>query len=74
MKEAETGVRTEELCRNHGISTATFYKWRNKYGGLEVNEARRLRVLEDENRRLKHLLAEAMLDNQALKGLLSKKW
>jgi putative transposase len=61
-----------ELCRRHGISDATFYKWKAKYGGLEVSEARRLKSLEDENRRLKKLLAEAMLDNAALKDLLGK--
>ena len=72
LKEAEGGVRAEELCRKHGISAPTFYKWRNKYGGLEVSEARRLRVLEDENRRLKHLVADLTLDNQALKAINSK--
>ncbi len=60
------------MCRRHGISDATFYKWKAKYGGLEVSEARRLKSLEDENRRLKKLLAEAMLDNAALKDLLGK--
>jgi putative transposase len=60
------------VCRRHGISDATFYKWKAKYGGLEVSEARRLKSLEDENRRLKKLLAEAMLDNAALKDLLGK--
>jgi putative transposase len=61
-----------ELCRRHGIWDATFYKWKAKYGGLEVSEARRLKSLEDENRRLKKLLAEAMLDNAALKDILGK--
>ena len=60
------------MCRRHGISSATFYKWKSKYGGLEVSDARRLKALEDENRRLKKLLAEAMLDNAALKDLLGK--
>ena len=60
------------MCRRHGISDATFYKWKAKYGGLEISEARRLKSLEDENRRLKKLLAEAMLDNAALKDLLGK--
>ena len=66
------GAETPEVCRRHGISDATFYKWKAKYGGLEVSEARRLKSLEDENRRLKKLLAEAMLDNAALKDLLGK--
>ena len=72
LREHEAGVRTEEVCRRHGISGATFYKWKAKYGGLDVSEARRLKSLEDENRRLKKLLAEAMLDNAALKDLLGK--
>jgi len=62
------------LCRKHGISDATFYKWKAKYGGLEVSEAKRLKALEDENTRLKKLLAEAMLDNAVLKELAGKKW
>lgn len=62
------------VCRRYGISSATFYKWKSKYGGLEVSEARRLRTLEEENARLKKLLAEAMLDNVVLKDLASKKW
>ena len=72
LREAEAGAKTAEVCRRHGISDATFYKWKAKYGGLEVSEARRLKSLEDENRRLKKLLAEAMLDNAALKDLLGK--
>ena len=72
LKEHEAGAKTEEVCRRHGISSATFYKWKAKYGGLDVSEARRLKSLEDENRRLKKLLAEAMLDNSALKDLLGK--
>ena len=72
LKEGEAGVATGELCRRHGISPATFYKWKARYGGLDVNEARRLRLLEDENRKLKQLLAEASLDNYALKELLRK--
>ena len=72
LREAEAGAKTPEVCRRHGISDATFYKWKTKYGGLEVSEARRLKSLEDENRRLKKLLAEAMLDNAALKDLLGK--
>jgi putative transposase len=72
LREAEAGAKTPEVCRRHGISEATFYKWKAKYGGLEISEARRLKSLEDENRRLKKLLAEAMLDNAALKDLLGK--
>jgi putative transposase len=74
LKEAETGVKVPDLCRKHGISDVTFYKWRSKYGGMEVSEARRLKALEDENRRLKHLVADLTLDNQALKLVASKKW
>jgi putative transposase len=74
LREHEAGVSTKEVCRKHGISDATFYKWKAKYGGLDVSEARRLKALEDENRRLKRLLADAMLDNQMLKDLNSKKW
>ena len=74
LKEAEAGMKTAELCRKHGISDATYYQWKSKYGGLEVNEARRLRQLEDENRRLKHLVADMTLDNQALKAVLAKKF
>ena len=73
LKEQEAGMATAEVCRRHGISSATFYKWKSKFGGLDVSEARRLRSLEEENSRLKKLLAEAMLDNVALKDLLSKK-
>jgi putative transposase len=72
LHEHEAGAKTEEVYRRHGISSATLYKWKSKYGGLEVSEARRLRALEDENRRLKRLLAESMLDNAALKDLLGK--
>jgi len=72
LREAEAGAKTPEVCRRHGISDVTFYKWKAKYGGLEISEARRLKSLEDENRRLKKLLAEAMLDNAALKDLLGK--
>ncbi len=73
LKEAEAGMKVKELCRKHGISDATFYIWRSKYGGLEVSEARRLRQLETENAKLKHLLADTMLDNRVLKDLLGKK-
>ena len=74
LKEQEAGMPTAEVCRRHGISSATFYKWKTKFGGLEVSDARRLRTLEQENSRLKKLLAEAMLDNVVLKDLASKKW
>jgi len=72
LREHDAGAKTEEVCRRHGISSATFYKWKSKYGGLEVSDARRLKALEDENQRLKRLLADAMLDNAALKDLLAK--
>jgi putative transposase len=72
IREGEAGVGTMELCRRHGISSATYYKWKAKFGGMDVSDARRLRQLEDENRKLKHLLAEAALDNHALKELLRK--
>lgn len=71
---AELGAKTADLCRKHGISAATFYNWKSKFGGLDVSEARRLKQLEGENARLKKLLADSMLDNAALKDLLSKKW
>jgi len=74
LKEAEAGMKTAEVCRKHGISDATYYKWKSKYGGLEVSEARRLRQLEDENRRLKQIVADLTLDNQALKTVLAKKF
>jgi putative transposase len=74
LREHEGGVQTADLCRKHGISPATFYQWKAKFGGLEVSEARRLRTLEAENARLKKLLAEAMLDNAVLKEVASKKW
>jgi len=74
LKEHELGAKTADLCRKHGISEATFYNWKSKFGGMDVSEARRLKALEEENRKLKKLLAESMLDNAALKDLLSKKW
>jgi putative transposase len=74
LKEHEAGSKTADVCRKHGISEATFYSWKSKYGGLDVSEARRLKALESENGKLKKLLAEAMLDNAALKDLLTKKW
>jgi putative transposase len=72
LKEHEAGARAEELCRRHGISGTTFYKWKAKFGGMEVSDARKLKALEDENRRLKKLLAEQMLDNAVLKDLVGK--
>ena len=74
MREQEAGAKTADLCRKHGISSATFYKWQAKYGGVEVSDARRLKALEDENAKLKKLLAEAMLDNAMLKDITAKKW
>jgi len=74
LREHEAGAATVDVCRKHGISGATFYKWKAKYGGLDVSEAKRLRSLEDENRRLKKLLAETMLDVAMLKDIVSKKW
>jgi putative transposase len=74
LKEAEAGVKTSDLLRKHGISEQTLYRWKSKYGGMTVSEARRLKVLEDENRRLKHLVADLTLDNQALKAVVGKKW
>jgi putative transposase len=74
LREQEAGASTADTCRKHGISGATFYKWKAKYGGLEVSDARRLKALEDENGKLKKLLAEAMLDNAMLKDIAAKKW
>lgn len=74
LREHEAGAKTADLTRKHGISEATLYNWKSKYGGMDVSEAKRLRMLEDENRKLKKLLAESMLDNAALKELLAKKW
>lgn len=74
LKEAEAGAKTVDLCRKHGISDATFYNWKAKYAGLTVSEARRLKELEQENAKLKRLLAEAELDKAALKDLLHRKW
>ena len=72
LREHEAGAATADVCRKHGVSSATFYNWKAKYGGLEVSEAKRLRSLEDENRRLKKLLAETMLDASTLKEMLGK--
>ncbi|BAZ94620.1 transposase [Thiohalobacter thiocyanaticus] len=74
LKEAEAGVPVKELCRKHGFSDASFYTWRAKYGGLEVTEAKRLKGLEQENARLKKLLAESLLDKEALEAALRKKY
>lgn len=74
LKEGEAGVAVKEISRKHGICDQTYYRWKAKYGGLEVSEARRLKQLEEENRRLKHLVADLTLDNQALKAVLGKKF
>ena len=74
LKQAEAGMKTAELCREHGISDATFYKWKAKFGGLTVSDAKRLRALEDENRKLKQIVANQALDLAALKELASKNW
>lgn len=74
LKEQEAGMKTADVCRKHGISEGTFYKYKAKFGGMEVSDARRLRTLEDENAKLKKLLAEQMLDNAILKDVASKKW
>ena len=74
VKEHALGAKVADLCRKHGISEATFYNWKSRYGGMEVSEAKRLKALEAENTKLKKLLADAMLDNAALKDLVSKKW
>ena len=74
MREQEAGAKTADVCRKHGISGATFYKWKARFGGLEVSDAKRLKALEDENTKLKKLLAEAMLDNAMLKEIAAKKW
>lgn len=74
LKEQESGVSVADLCRKHGVSDASIYKWKAKFGGMDMSEARRLRSLEDENAKLKRMLADATLDNVALKDLLGKKW
>ena len=74
LKEQESGMKTADVCRRHGVSEATFYKWKSKYGGLQVSEAKRLKALETENGQLKKLLAETMLDNAILRDVNSKKW
>ena len=74
LKEHEAGAKTVDLARKHGVSEATLYNWKAKYGGMDVSEAKRLKQLEDENAKLKKLLAEQMLDAAALRELLAKKW
>ena len=74
LKEQEAGAKVADICRRHGISDATFYNWKSKYGGMSVSEAKRLKALEDENRRLKKLVADLMLDKDILQDTLSKKW
>lgn len=74
LREQEAGATTAEVCRRHGISSATFYAWKSKYGGMDVSDAKRLKTVEEENAKLKRLLADAMLDNVALKDLLARKW
>jgi putative transposase len=74
LKESEAGVEPGELCRRHGITRGSLYRWKAKYGGMEVSEARRLRALEEEDRQLKHIVAEQAVDIRALKAVLAKKW
>jgi len=74
LREQEAGGTTADVCRKHGVSTATFYKWKATYGGMDVSQARKLKVLEEENGRLKRLLVDAMLDNAVLKEVTSKNW
>jgi putative transposase len=74
LQEQEAGMKTAEICRKHGISQPTFYAWKAKYGGLSVPDAKRLKQLEEENAKLKKLLAEAMLDNAVLKDITARKW
>ena len=74
LREQEAGLKTAEVCRKHGVSSATFYNWKVKFSGTDVSDARRLKALEDENAKLKKLLAEAALDNAMLKDIASKKW
>ena len=74
LREQDAGAKTADICRRHGISSATFYAWKSKFGGMDVSDAKRLKALEEENSKLKRLLAEAMLDQTALKDLLSRKW
>ena len=74
LKQNEAGTSVSDLCREHNVSSATFYKWKSKFGGMDVNEAKRLRALEEENAKLKRIVADLTLDNVALKDVLSKNW
>ena len=74
LREQEAGMKTADVCRKHGISSATLYAWKAKYGGMDVSQARKLKVFEEENGRLKRLLADAMLDNAVLKEVAAKNW
>jgi len=74
LKEADAGVSTKEICRKHNVSNATVYKWKAKFGGMEISDARKLKALEEENRKLKRIVADLTLDNLVLKDINSKKW
>lgn len=74
LKQHESGLKASDICREYGIAEQTFYRWKSKYGGMDVDEAKRLKTLEEENSRLKKLLADTMLENAAIKDALSKKW
>lgn len=74
LKQADGGMKTADLCRQHGITEATYYRWKAKYGGMDVSDAKKLKQLEEENRKLKHVVADLTLDNLALKDVLSKNW
>lgn len=74
LKEADAGMPIKELCRKHGFSDASYYKWKARFGGMEISDAKRLKALEEENNKLKRLLADSMLDNAALKDIVSRKW
>jgi len=74
LKQADSGMKTAELCRQHGITEATYYRWKAKFGGMDVSDAKKLKQLEEENRKLKHVVADLTLDNLALKDVLSKNW
>ena len=74
LKEAEAGVAVQDLVRKYGVSEQTYYRWKSKYGGMQISDAKKLRSLEEENRRLKHIVADLTLDNQALKAVVAKRW
>ena len=74
LRQVEAGQQVKDVCREHGVSAATFYRWKSKFGGMDVSEARRLKELEDENRRLKKLVADLSLDKQMLQDVLGRKW